>query len=167
MGNRFEEFRRKFYVCRNSLCNQLIEQYSAAAKYLSNTLYSTKDSWAVPWIRKRFTTGAQSTQRIESINKHVHDKVDRSTSLCNLLISINDRIKNDEHLERFEVDRNALPTIGMPMLNARFFSKVDAIIKEFLTPVMLGKQRSQMNQSVCYDIKQVTEWYHLMEVRFV
>jgi len=28
------------------------------------------------------------------------------------------------------------------MLNTRFFSQVDAIIKKLLTPVMLGKQRS-------------------------
>lgn len=172
LGNQFEEFRRKFYVCRNSLCEELfelrwsrlIEQYPAASKYLSDTLYSSKDSWAVPWIRQRFTTGAQSTQRIESINKHVHDKVDRSTSLCNLLVSINDHIKNDEHLEKFEIERNALPTIGLPMLNTRFFSRIDTIIKKFLTPVMLGKQRSQMNQSVCYDITQIKEWNRLMEV---
>ncbi|CAB5381868.1 unnamed protein product [Rhizophagus irregularis] len=29
---------------------------------------------------------------------------------------------------------------------------------------MLGKQRSQMNQSVCYDINQITEWHHLIEM---
>ncbi|EXX57730.1 hypothetical protein RirG_204430 [Rhizophagus irregularis DAOM 197198w] len=50
------------------------------------------------------------------------------------------------------------------MLNKRFFGKVDAIIKKFLTTVMLGKQRSQMNQSVCYDINQITEWHHLIEM---
>jgi hypothetical protein len=136
-------------------------------KYLTNTLYSTKNSWAVPWIRNRFTAGAQSTQRIESINKHIHDKVDRSTSLCNLLISITDHVKNDEYLEKFEIERNALPTIGMPMLNTRFFSRIDAIIKEILTPVMLGKQRAQMNQSVCYDINHITEWSRLIEVKIV
>ncbi|CAB4430411.1 unnamed protein product [Rhizophagus irregularis] len=125
---------------------------------------STKNSWAVPWIRNRFTAGAQSTQRIESINSHVHGKVDRSTSLCNLLVSINDHVKNDEHFEQFEIERDALPTVGMPMLNTRFFSQVDVIIKEFLTPTMLGKQRSQMNQSVCYDISQITDWRHLMEI---
>ncbi|GBB92514.1 hypothetical protein RclHR1_20190001 [Rhizophagus clarus] len=173
LGSQFEEFHYKFYVCWNSLCeelfelrwNQLIEQYPAAAKYLSNIFYNIKDSWAVPWIRKKFTAGVQSTQRIESINRHIHDKVNRSTSLCNLLISITDHVKNNEYLENFEVERNALPTIGMPMLNERFFSRVDAIIKKFLTPVMLGKQRSQMNQSVCYDINQITEWHHLIEMK--
>lgn len=171
--SQFEEFRRKFYVCRNSLCEdlfecrwkQLVDQYPAATKYLSDTLYTTKESWAIPWIHKCFTAGAQSTQRIESINRHIHDKVDRATSLCDLLYGIKDRVKNDEHLEKFEIERNALPTIGMPMLSSRFFGQVDCVLKEFLTPVMLGKQRAQMNQSVCYDVFRITEWQHLIEVR--
>jgi hypothetical protein len=65
LGNNFEEFWHKFYLCRNSLCedlfehqwNQLISQYPAAAKYLSDTLYVNKESWAVLWTNKRFTTG--------------------------------------------------------------------------------------------------------------
>jgi hypothetical protein len=52
----------------------------------------------------------------------------------------------------------------MPMLNTRFFGPVDDVMKAFLTPVMLGKQRSQMNQSVCYDINRITEWQDLMNV---
>ncbi|PKY35112.1 hypothetical protein RhiirB3_395996, partial [Rhizophagus irregularis] len=72
-------------------------------------------------------------------------------------------VKNEEYLENFELERNAIPTIGMPMLNTRFFGPIDNIIKVFLTPVMLGKQRSQMNQSVCYDINQITEWKNLMD----
>ena len=131
---------------------------------MSDTLYVNKESWAIPWIYKRFTTGAQSTQRIESINRHVHDKVDRATSLHDLLLSIKDYVKNEEHLENFELEWNAIPTIRMPMLNARFFGSVDDTMKVFLTPVMLGKQRSQMNQSVCYDVNQITEWQSLIDV---
>jgi len=52
----------------------------------------------------------------------------------------------------------------MPMLNTRFFGSVDNVMKAFLTPVMLGKQRSQMNQSVCYDINRITEWQNLIDV---
>ncbi|EXX53111.1 hypothetical protein RirG_246990 [Rhizophagus irregularis DAOM 197198w] len=109
-------------------------QYPAAAKYLSESLYAKKESWAIPWVHKQFTTGAQSTQRIESINKHIHDKVDRATSLCDLLHSIKDYVKNEEYLEKFEIEQNALPKVGMPMLNTRFFGQMDAIIKDFLTP---------------------------------
>ncbi|CAB4409456.1 unnamed protein product [Rhizophagus irregularis] len=75
-----------------------------SAKYLSDILYVNKKSWAIPWIYKRFTTGAQSTQRIESINKHIHDKVDQATSLCDLLHNIKDHVKNEEYLENFELE---------------------------------------------------------------
>ena len=77
--------------------------------------------------------------------------------LWDLLLSIKDYIRNEEHLEYFELERNAIPTIGISMLNTRFFSSVDNIMKAFLTSVMLGKQRSQMNQSVCYNINRITE----------
>ncbi|RHZ49584.1 hypothetical protein Glove_519g63 [Diversispora epigaea] len=145
LGSQFEEFRQKFYTCRNSLCKDLFEQ-----------------SWVISWIHKHFTAGIQSSQRVESINKNIHDKVDRSISLCNLLNSIKDFVKNEEHLERFEIERNALPVVGMPMLNTRFFGQIDILIKEYLTLVMFGKQRSQMNQSVCYDVFRITEWQHLL-----
>jgi hypothetical protein len=52
LDNQFEEFRYKFYTYRNSFCkelfeqrwNQLVNQYSAAVKYLSETLYTKKES---------------------------------------------------------------------------------------------------------------------------
>ncbi|RHZ89807.1 hypothetical protein Glove_9g246 [Diversispora epigaea] len=48
------------------------------------------------------------------------------------------------------------------MLNTRFFDQIDILIKEFLTSVILEKQRSQMNQSVCYNVFRITEWQHLL-----
>jgi hypothetical protein len=54
--------------------------------------------------------------------------------------------------------------IGMPMLNMRFFALVDDVIKAFLTPAILGKQRLQMNQSVCYNVKRITDWQSLINV---
>ncbi|CAB4475193.1 unnamed protein product [Rhizophagus irregularis] len=94
--------------------NQLIDQYPAAAKYLSDTLYiNKKKSWAIPWIHKRFTTEAQSTQRIESINRHIHDKVNRATSLYDLLLNIKDHVRNEEHFEYFELERNAIPQLSV------------------------------------------------------
>ena len=74
------------------------------------------------------------------------------------MYSIKDYVMNEEHFERFETERNALPKIGMPIMNTRFFGPIDAIIKDFLIPVMLGKQQSQMNKSVYYDANQITEW---------
>ncbi|GET58134.1 hypothetical protein GLOIN_2v1835573 [Rhizophagus irregularis DAOM 181602=DAOM 197198] len=64
-----------------------------------------------------------------------------TTLLCDLLHSIKDHVKNEKHLKKFEIERNALPKVGMPMLNMRFFGQMDTIIKDFLTPVMLGKHQ--------------------------
>jgi hypothetical protein len=77
---------------------------------------------------------------------------------------MNDCIKCGEHFEKFEIEHNALPTVGLPMLHNRFFGQADDIIKRYLTPIMLGKQRLQMNQSLCYDIKRVMDWQQLLEV---
>ena len=65
--------------------------------------------------------------------------MDRATSLCDLLHSIKDRVTNDEHLEKFDIERNALPMIGLLALNERFFVQVDNILKKFLMSVMLEK----------------------------
>jgi hypothetical protein len=141
-----------------------LEDYPAAEKYMNETLYSTKESWATPWICKQFTAGVQSTQRIESTNKHIHDKVDHTTSLCNLLNNIKDRQDNEEKYERFENQRSTIPTVGLPMLNSRFFGQVDDMIKRYLTPLMLGKQRSQINESVCYDVFLISQWEDIIQV---
>ena len=86
--------------------------------------------------------GIQSTQRIESINRYIHDKMDCTTLLCDLLYGIKDHVKNDEHLEKFKIKRNALFMIGMPMLSSRFFDQVDYVFKEFLILVMFRKQKA-------------------------
>lgn len=170
LGSKFETFHSDFYICHNSLCKDLFESrwtkllkdYPTVTKYL-NTLYCSKESWATPWINKIFTAGAQSTQRIESINMQIHQKVDRATSLCNLLTSLNNYVDQEEHLMNFEIQRNILPTTGLPLLSNQFFPKVDETLKQFLTPTMLGKQRDQMNMSVCYDVVCVENWNELIE----
>jgi hypothetical protein len=53
--------------------------------------------------------------------------------------------------------KNIISTIGMLMLNTRFFASVNNVMKVFLTPIMFGKQRSQMNQSIYYNVKQITD----------
>ena len=53
----------------------------------------------------------------------------------------------------------------LPMLNSQFFAQVDGILKRFFTPVMLSKQRDQMNVSLCYDVAHVQKWHKIIEVR--
>ena len=84
--------------------------------------------------------------------------------MCDLVVNINDYIKGEEHFENFEIECNTLPTVGLPILHKRFFGQADDIIKQYLIPIILGKQQSQMNQSVCYDINQIMDWQQLLEV---
>ncbi|CAG8781462.1 14819_t:CDS:2, partial [Cetraspora pellucida] len=130
-------------------------------KWIYETLL--EETSVISMIYKQFTEGIQSTQRVESINMHIHKKVDHATSLYNLLINLKDYENQEEHLMKFEIQRNMLPSVGLPMLNSCFFSQVNDILKKFLTPIMLGKQRDQMNASVCYDFIQVYNWHSLIE----
>ncbi|CAG8779095.1 9348_t:CDS:2, partial [Ambispora leptoticha] len=70
---------------------------------------------------------------------------------------------SEESFEKFEVNRSTLPMVGLLALNTRLFGEVDDVIKKFLTPIMLAKQRLQMNQSVCYDVTQIIEWQSLSD----
>ena len=49
------------------------------------------------------------------------------------------------------------------MLNSRFFGQIDEMIKKYLTPLILGKQQSQMNESVCYDISLISQWQDIIQ----
>ncbi|CAG8837937.1 19275_t:CDS:1, partial [Cetraspora pellucida] len=101
----------------------LISKYPKLAKYMLETLYTNKKSWGLPWVRNQFTASVQSTQRIESINKLIYDKVDRATSLCDLLATIDSCVKNEEQFEKFEIEYNILPRVRLPSLNNRFFKE--------------------------------------------
>ena len=76
LGKHFEEFCRKFYTCRNSLCEelfehrwtQLVNQYSDAAKYLSDTL-PIKESWVfLGYIKILQLTHKAHNESNQSIN---------------------------------------------------------------------------------------------------
>ncbi|CAG8693225.1 383_t:CDS:2 [Funneliformis mosseae] len=90
--------------------------------------------------------------------------MDQSTSLCDLVVKINDYIKGKEHFEKFKIERNALPNVGLLILCSRFFRQADSIIKQYLTSIILGKQQLQMNQLVCYDINHIMDWQQLLEI---
>lgn len=80
------------------------------------------------------------------------------------MVNINDCIKREKLFKKFEIEHNALPIVGLLMLCNRLFGWVNDIIKQYLTSIMLGKQRSEMNQSVYYDNNHVMDWHQLLEV---
>ena len=42
-------------------------------------------------------------------------------------------------------------TIGLPHISSQFFSKIDKVITEFLSPLILSWQRLQISQSFTYE----------------
>ncbi|CAB4395787.1 unnamed protein product [Rhizophagus irregularis] len=80
---------------------------------------------AISWICNQFTGGVQSTQRIKSINKQIHNKVNQST-LCDLMVNINGCVKEEE---LFEIE----PTIGCQCCVTDYLDRWT-----YLTPIMLG-----------------------------
>ena len=60
--------------------------------------------------------------------------------------------------------KNEIPTRGIPSIMNEYFPDLDKILKEYLTPQILQKQRDQMAQSLCYDTVLIENWLPLLEV---
>jgi hypothetical protein len=62
--------------------------------------------------------------------------------------------------------KNEIPTRGIPSIMGKYFSDLDKLLKEYLTPQILQKQRDQMAQSLCYDTVLIENWLPLLDVSF-
>ncbi|CAG8756754.1 15296_t:CDS:2, partial [Cetraspora pellucida] len=60
--------------------------------------------------------------------------------------------------------KNEIPTKSIPTILDEYFPELDKILKEYLIPQILQKQRDQMAQSICYDAVLVDSWLPLLEV---
>ena len=60
--------------------------------------------------------------------------------------------------------KNEIPTRGIPSIMDEYFPDLDKILKKYLTPQILQKQRDQMAQSLCYDTVLIEDWVLLLEV---
>ncbi|CAB4418039.1 unnamed protein product [Rhizophagus irregularis] len=96
LHDQFELFRAKFLEMRNFLYhktfeikwNTLIDEFPACEQYLTRALYPCKSSWACYAINQNFTAGIQSTQRVESTNKIIKDRLNRSSYLTDVVKEI-------------------------------------------------------------------------------
>jgi hypothetical protein len=48
-----------------------------------------------------------------------------------------------------------------------YFPDLDKILREYLTPQILQKQRDQMAQSLCYDTALIEDWLPLLQVSLI
>ncbi|CAG8678800.1 6509_t:CDS:2 [Cetraspora pellucida] len=156
----------------NSLChnkfetqwNALINKYPDCKNYFIRTLYSCKSSWASYVINRNFTTGIQSTQRVEVCNKVIKDRLTRSSRLAEVVKEIQKTFNNQSKKAMLSEYKNEILTRGMPNIIDEYFSELDKILQEYLTPQILQKQHDQMVHSLCYDVFLYNVWQSLLEI---
>jgi len=157
---------------RNSLChktfeikwNALINEFPACEQYLTRVLYSCKSSWACYAINQNFTAVIQSTQRVESTNKIIKDRLNRSSCLTDVVKEVQRIFDQQSKKAILNECKNEIPTRGIPSIMDEYFPELDKILREYLTPQILQKQRDQMAQSLCYDVELIEDWLPLLEV---
>lgn len=69
------------YTIRSLIDPKNDTKYLKAENFLTNTLLKTKESSAHCYIRKIFTNGMQSTQRVEGLNAIINKEIESSMSL--------------------------------------------------------------------------------------
>ncbi|UZO22785.1 uncharacterized protein OCT59_015135 [Rhizophagus irregularis] len=121
-------------------------------------------SWACYAINQNFTAGIQSTQRVESTNKIIKDRLNRSSCLTDVIKKIQKIFNQQSKKAILNEYKNEIPTRGIPSIMDEYFPELDKILREYLTPQILQKQRDQMAQSLCYDVKLIEDWLPLLEM---
>ncbi|RHZ84559.1 hypothetical protein Glove_79g134 [Diversispora epigaea] len=104
LGERWNDFIKQFYQCRNSLCeplfkqrwNQLLNDFPTAKDYLLRTLDRRCKSWARAYLYKIFTAGIESTSRVEGYNWIIKQQLKANSTLCELVDRLDLRLKEEE-----------------------------------------------------------------------
>ncbi|PKK62992.1 hypothetical protein RhiirC2_717298 [Rhizophagus irregularis] len=157
---------------RNSLCHKkfeiewkaLTDEFPACKQYLTSVLYPCKRSWASYAINQNFTAGIQSTQRVEVMNKIIKDKLNRSSCLTDIVKEVQKTFDQQSKKAILSECKNEIPTKGIPSIMDEYFLELDKILREYLTPQILQKQRDQMAQSLCYNTILIEDWLPLLDI---
>ncbi|CAG8501112.1 13607_t:CDS:2 [Funneliformis mosseae] len=89
-----------------------------------------------------------------------------SATLFELDTHIQSLLNKEQQFEQHE-QSNQNSTVGLPNVVRRYFKRIDAIIKKFLTPRVLKMQHNQMNESLLYCVDKVENWKDLLENEIV
>ncbi|PKB92214.1 hypothetical protein RhiirA5_445554 [Rhizophagus irregularis] len=126
---------------RNSLCHKTFEiKWNTLINEFSN-----------------FTAGIQSTQQVESTNKIIKDRLNKSSYLTDVVKEVQKIFDQQSKKEILNECKNEIPTRGIPSIMDEYFPELDKILQEYLTPQILQKQRDQMAQSLCYDMELIVD----------
>ncbi|CAB5336267.1 unnamed protein product [Rhizophagus irregularis] len=105
LGELFDQFKKDFYECQNSLVEEIFEQkwsdllvkYPNTASYLERSLYPSKKSWACAFNNNIFTIDIQTTSRCESVNATFKRLLFNSNStLIDIFHAVQERLEEEE-----------------------------------------------------------------------
>ncbi|PKB94832.1 hypothetical protein RhiirA5_437951 [Rhizophagus irregularis] len=104
LGEKWKDFIKQFYQCRNSLCeplfkqrwNWLLNNYSIAKDYLLHTLDQNCKLWAQAYLYKIFTTGIKSTARVKGYNWIIKQQLKAKSTLCEFANRLDSRLKEEK-----------------------------------------------------------------------
>jgi hypothetical protein len=158
LGNEYDSFVQDFFLCRNSLCEELfyerwtklIEKYPNANHYLMRALFPSRKSWARAFTSNTFTAGIQTTSRVESYNNIIKRELAACSSLCDLRSALDARLKNEAQWNRFFEYRTLSTCMGITSISHEVFPEVDKVMSKYLTPHILSAERIEMAQCLYF-----------------
>jgi hypothetical protein len=173
----FQEFRKDFFQCRNTLAPTIFEvrwktikeKYPAISSYLNKQLDPLKTKWAVCYINIQFTAGANSTQRVESLNKKVHDSVKSNSSLLTLVKEIQHLLDEEVNYVRMQEYEDEIPGVGLENVAKKYFASIETIVSDYLMNLMVIPVCKQMQECFYYDafVLKITQWEEIIKVCFI
>ncbi|RGB22981.1 hypothetical protein C1646_775189 [Rhizophagus diaphanus] len=94
---------------------------------------------------------SQPTQSVESFNAIIKKVLNSASSLCDI-----EKVIDKRHEAEFQYCKLAnlkayQTTVGLPHLSSQFFFNIDAILNQFLMPLVLSWQKFQISQSFTYE----------------
>ncbi|GBC48226.2 hypothetical protein GLOIN_2v1474313 [Rhizophagus irregularis DAOM 181602=DAOM 197198] len=124
----FHEFRKDFFQCRNTLSPAIFESrwQNLKEKYSS-------------------VSGANSTQRVESLNKKVHDSVNSCSSLLTLVKEIQQLLDDEANYIRIQEYKDEIPSIGLENVAQRYFTSIEKIVSDYLMAPMIIPTHTEDN----------------------
>src|SRR5947207_12491331 len=116
----------------------MISEFPECERYMTRALYANRISWAKAYTPFQFNGGIQSTQDVESFNAIIKRAVNSASTLCDVEKAIDKRHQEEiRYCQLTDIKAN-YTTFGLPHLSSQFFSSVDMVIVEFLTPLILS-----------------------------
>ncbi|RHZ64231.1 hypothetical protein Glove_326g241 [Diversispora epigaea] len=163
LGDQYENFVHDFYLCRNSICEELFykrwsnltEKYSNTKDYLMRALYPNRQAWARTFTSKIFTAGIQTTSRVESLNNIIKRELKANSTLCDLASVLDARLGNESQWNRFYEYRTLSTCMGITSVGNDLFPKIDKVMSKYLTPHILSAERLEMAQCLYFTASKV------------